>query len=77
MESIFINKNAYILNGSCKGIKGNVVSADSESEQVALRVDEDTTVITKRTNVMQTDNKKDLPCGTLRCSDCGECDDLS
>jgi len=47
MDSVFINKNAYILNGSCKRIKGNVISADSEMEEVGLKVDEETTIITK------------------------------
>lgn len=77
MESILINKNAYVLNGSCKGIKGNVIAADSKTEKIVLRVDNDTSITTKRNNVMQTDNYRDLPCGSKSCSDCGECDDLS
>lgn len=56
---IKINKEATILNGILKGVKGNVVGADSQCNLVQIRVDERCVVETDYDNIEQ---EEETPC---------------
>lgn len=53
MKSVFVGKNATILNGKCSGITGLVVGADSKDHTVEIEIEKDTYVTTSYENISQ------------------------
>lgn len=53
MKSIKVNADAKILEGYCKDQIGRVVGCDSISNEVFIRIDCNTTIITISENVEQ------------------------
>lgn len=53
MKTIKINVTAKILEGCCGGQSGKVVAFESMSNEVYVRVDTHTTVITTSDNIEQ------------------------
>ena len=53
LKSVFVGKEATIIDGNCAGIKGMVVSANSVENTVEIRVEPGTYIITTYEKVYQ------------------------
>lgn len=53
MKTVTINKLAEIINGKLKGISGKVVGFDSIDNEVHIKLDDHTSVITVAENIKQ------------------------
>lgn len=53
MKSIFVGKEATIIDGNCAGITGIVVSANSVENTVEIRVESGTYITTTYEKVFQ------------------------
>jgi len=53
VAKVFVSAPAKIIKGKCAGIKGKLVYANSETREVKVMVDPDTTISTKWDNIAQ------------------------
>lgn len=53
VAKVFVSAPAKIIKGKCAGIKGKLVDANSETRQIEIMVDPDTTIKTKWDNITQ------------------------